>query len=349
MIRRIYLIGFFLLFSFSFAQKKENIAPVKLPKKLISYYQEILKAENAYVNGDNRESIKSYNKAFEINSKPFGEDVLNSFLISLKGNDYKMAFKSYKKLKNLRYDFSTINIENKNYISFIKKYDTKIKKYKPILASYDSMYKNKLDTLHHNDQLYRTDYIANKSKIDSTDINNAIILKNYIIKYGFPSEYEIGMQRDNSFLAFYYIIWHQLGRDIEIRKWYMQSLSKAVEEGKIKNTNAISLQDILSGTMAYKIDIVSFDIENSGNECCYIKKLTPTIKAEIVNMDKIRLSYGLLSYQEQIDKNITFFKKIKKLKPEETSDDVILFHQITFDVSEDMFKNFLKVYTKIPL
>ncbi len=217
---------------------------VNLPDYLRQYYQYTDSAEMAIIDSSYAKASVYYVKAFEQNKKPFGIDIYNAGITEALQNKNKESYNYLEQVVAKGYGIDNIE-QNDAFKTFITtEYGSKLKTFaKDYKPSYNVRYREILDSLTEVDQFDRINsYSGEKKKIkDSIDLRNVQYLEKLIQKYGFPSEFNVGL-KNNSFklLPGYIVMLHSMqhGSMGGFDKGYVDFkdyLNKALENGEITN------------------------------------------------------------------------------------------------------------------
>lgn len=315
------------IFSICFSQEQKLTNP-----KLISYFEQISRAEIAIVDNDLMTARDSYKKAFEMWDRPQPKDIYNRMLLSLKLSDRKIALEDFQTLKCLEYKFDDDFVKNN--------FPDQLNMSSPhCLVKLDVPLKKELDSLFYIDQYYRKlsggDYKKYQKEITRNDSIASTKLAKIIKEKGFPDAYMVGLGNKADFFPdFYYIIWHQLSGNLfsPQRVNFSNDLYSALNAGKIAPNDAAFLIELLNGTNrlfnAKHFDINQFlpsesDISKSFSntkeklenaDCCYVhewffpEKRSEDGKKLVKGIDESRARIGLCRLDDDIKKRVFSIK-----------------------------------------
>lgn len=280
----------------------------QLPEALQQYYESIDNAEYALVSGNKQQASDSYCLAFRKKEMPFFDDIYNSFLINAELQNDERGKQDFQKLKCLQYNFNEIKAYD-----FFEKFQERNKDFINQLNCTEEHFNYKLrktlDSLGKWDQMYRNGNVQNLNDKEmkiflKNDSMSAAVLKKIIEKYGFPSEYVIGLNNSSlpAHFNFQAIIIHQqkMGKHKYID--FVPLLYKAVQEGKMKNKDFAALMDFAFVDKKYNY----FPLIMLNDGCCLVNKsIFPEYRdrkreEEINTVEKNRRRIGLASLSKNV-------------------------------------------------
>ncbi len=295
-------------------------------KKLIKYFSQINKAELKITENKLDSANILYKSAFKTFKQKFAKDTYNSFQVALQLKDWKNAFKQYKDLKCMEFQFEDVKFpaEFEEYIAD-KKISCKTK--------INYQYRKTLDSLFVIDQRSRKlsggNYKKYQKEITRDDSIASINLLKLIQQNGFPNEYDLGLKKSNKvfFQEFYHIIWHQLKSNLYSpqRVNFTQEIIKALNKGKILPEHAGFLMDLNNNTSNYNSSIFeihqlieltrnkdnTFTAMDKGEyitDCCYLhpwyypEKRNERGVEMVKKLDGHRKKIGLSSIDDELKK-----------------------------------------------
>jgi len=309
---RALLIALLLMHS-SISQSQKFLFDFSLNAKMRNYYLNVNRAESMIIKGQTDSAMIYYTAAFSGNKKPLFKDLYNAFIAAVEVGKNKEALILYEKLRNLgcsEKDFPVIS----KVTNFLKTNEQRIRLYKPRIIHNRKLIAalNKLFT---KDQSHRIlgAYEKNRNEMRIDDSTNGIALMKLIEKYGFPNEYDIGIQ-SNDLLShqFYLIIWHQ-GTNRQTN--FTKVLLEAINKGKIEPYAAAFLIDKYYGDPVFSsegITHIKYDAEKI-DSCCYVldfNKVSPNYRPRIDQYNQMRAKIGIESLEQTQHKII--FKYINQ-------------------------------------
>jgi hypothetical protein len=336
-----------------FAQESIKKKVDDLPHNIKQYYSFINQAEKKIIANDLKKASDLYDSAFFHFKKPFSVDLYNDFIVNLELKNNEKLNELYNSLNCLKFNFETLTANN-NFVSFVKQ-NLKLTACKNEM-NLDLI--KKLNSLHEKDQYFRKrsngNYKVYKDSINKYDKLNALSLKQIIIDNGFPTEYEIGVDKRPEhfgFLQYYYIIWHQLFNNGIGQQTvnFEDYLLDAICNGKLRPDVGYKLINLNSpGASDNNIRIWAIQKNNLPEDCCYLPKVylkqgrTKEQEIYVDTQNKLRAKIGLCSVEDEVQKLIFNLKNTKyKFKND---------LKATYNYSNDDDVKFLKdAMTKISL
>ena len=252
---------------------------VNLPDYLRKYYQYTDSAEMAIIDSSYAKASVYYVKAFEQNKKPFGIDLYNAGITEALQNKNKESYNYLEQVVAKGYGINNIE-QNDAFKTFFKteygaKLKTFAKEYKP---KFNYRYRAILDSLEEVDQYYANLSVDNMNTKDNeiymdslnkTYLNNSIFLEQLIKKYGFPSEFNIGLDSNSLLGGPHYIVLLHSNRSIARQNKllpivdFTNQINMAIEKGEIvgsdyffildhNNFNGVSFGEVQDSYALYK-------------------------------------------------------------------------------------------------
>lgn len=168
------------------------------------YHRLINKSELLICNTQYAEALRLYDKAFQKIKHPFGKDIYNAWVCSIKTSDIQ-RFKQYSItlikrntfLNDVQDILNNIDSQNNSYINIWIELSEKVK------SHVDTVYRKRILELSIEDQQVRAYVMKNidkkyniggKDTLNNFDSLNVQKLRSFIIRYGFPTESRIGYQ-----------------------------------------------------------------------------------------------------------------------------------------------------------
>ncbi|HRD56999.1 MAG TPA: tetratricopeptide repeat protein [Ferruginibacter sp.] len=206
------------------------------------YFELTNLAELQFIDGNYRESLKSYNKAFALGKNSFGKDLYNAALCSIRIGDLLLCNNFLDSLCARGYKLNKLNKKHFSKFHKSKYYKALSKKYQNFLIN-EVLIKNNeyLQGILKDDQYFRlknpgnyrnTEFVGIIGLIDSI---NAYKLLNFIETKGFPSEFTCGIDETSSFYNFasHVILMHQaFGSKSRVIN-FTETVLNAMEKGQV--------------------------------------------------------------------------------------------------------------------
>lgn len=281
------------------------------------YYHKINLAENMLIKNENEKATLYYDSAFSMNKKPFAKDIFNAFIANVNIQNYTKALSLYKRLLNLGIKESYLPKDEK-IIIFLNKFSKQIKSYK-VKTAFNKQLIDTLNKLYAIDQFHRTDYAKYKAEIKADDSICGIKLLSIITKFGFPNDYNIGIESESILdHRFYYIIWHQ-GTSRQTN--FSKTLLNAVNNGTIEAHTAASLMDKYYDSPIFSTEGITqmkYEKENI-DSCCYVldfNKVNKNQQAQINQYNQMRKILGMEGLEENQKKVIFKYNKTPYIFPQ---------------------------------
>jgi len=214
-------------------------------KEIVKYYEYVNNAELLVIKDSFTNANSYYKMAFDINKKPFAIDIYNATIIAMASKQYDLVIMNMTRLLKLGYDIENFKT-NKMFLSFWKsKYGTKMKQIKKITRPfYNRKYRNILLHMYEKDQHFRikpNSYKLYDDTIRKIDKQNVRELQYLIKRFGFPSEYKIGLYSDDVTTHPYeIIIIHQSSGPYQIFN-FSSIIRSAILSGEIDNKTGAEL------------------------------------------------------------------------------------------------------------
>lgn len=243
---------------------------------LKKYYSVINQAELFIIENKYDSAAQQYDLAFINNKQPFAKDIYNAILCNCKTNDHRKAYNYMYKLAQLGYPVEKIKSQKVCADFWLSPYGAKAtnlnKTVKPI---YDPAYRRLIYDMFDKDQQFRImtgSYKLYGDTIYKIDKKNVDLFRTCIKKYGFPSEYKIGVDTSGVIQPIYWaIIIHQSTSDKQIYN-FSADLRTAISKGELENhagaqmimrNDGVTLFDGF-GLVEVQFDSVSYNKHSNG-------------------------------------------------------------------------------------
>lgn len=206
---------------------------------LKKYYSAINQAELFVIENKYDSAVRQYNQAFINNSKPFAKDLYNALLCNCKIKDHKKAYRYMYQLAQLGYPVDKMQRQKVCDDFWLSSYATKAKNLnKTVKPIYDPLYRRIMYDMVYKDQQFRVmpgSYTLYGDTIYKIDKKNVNLFRKCIKKYGFPSEYKIGIDSSGVIQPIYWvIIIHQSTSDKQVYN-FSADLRTAISRGDLEN------------------------------------------------------------------------------------------------------------------
>lgn len=214
-------------------------------KSMDIYYSLINKAELNIIDSNYSMSSHYYDSAFSLNKFPFSKDIYNAVVIKILLQEDSVAAKYMERLATLGFDVSNFKSNPLTKFFWEGKYAAKVLNYsKTVKPVYSYAYRKEIENIVERDQLFRVKpnaYQLYDDTIRKIDKENVIKMQQLINRFGFPSEYKIGVQNDNVITSLFNIFFlHQSSGSYQIFN-FSQLLKDAVINGVLDNKIAANL------------------------------------------------------------------------------------------------------------
>ncbi len=159
------------------------------------------------------------------------------------------------------------------------------------------------------DQNIRQTY-NDPNEIDVTDSLNMLLFEKLVSKYGFPNEFNIGLNSNNNYKPALYFFQSTMYRHFSLRNYksFKEILDREFIKGSIdlyEYTRFISNYN--TPKPPYIVRAPFHKIENK----YYIEKFPAK---NIKKINEVRKIYGLFSFNEQLNCNVYFVKNLQKIR-----------------------------------
>ena len=164
----------------------------------LPYYERVNKAKLLTFKGEYKAANKEYQKAFKMVDTPHGWDLREAARNAAKMKDTSLAFSYYQKAADLGF-YPEYMLESQDSLALRSKItEIKVKNCNSRLCSI-------VDSLYHQDQLYRKgDYDNNRKEQEAIDSTNLIMAHQIRKELGkFPGFRELGYTRTRRFLLIF--------------------------------------------------------------------------------------------------------------------------------------------------
>lgn len=242
-LRKLCIFCIYLSIYFCFIKKGSCQKQIVLSNNLLSYYENVNKAENEIIQNQLKSNLKSYKKAFKIYPQGFYTDHLNAFFVAekLKDKESILEFAKFLIQHGICKEFFTRHVLPLDSLKFKEFYD-QIRNVRVI----DDSYRKLIDELKDMDQEVRINNSNDKER-SQTDSLNYESFKLLVSKKSFPSVNNYGFKCNVYFgVDFTYTI---LLKHFNPRKYQgiIEILTTALEKGEIKNDEYIDLLSFNNG------------------------------------------------------------------------------------------------------
>lgn len=254
-----------------------NLCKSQSTKSLVKYYAAVNQAELFIIDNKYDSAVQQYDSAFINNTKPFAKDIYNALLCNCKVNDNIKAYGYIYKLAQLGYPVKKLKSQKVCVDFWLSPYGTKSKNLnKTVKPIYNPVYRRLMYEMLYKDQQYRImpgSYKVYGDTIYKIDKKNVDLFRKYIKKYGFPSEYKIGVDSGGWIDPIYkVIILHQSTSDKQIYN-FSADLRTAISRGELENhagaemimrNEGVTLFDAF-GLVEVQFDSISYKKNSNGN------------------------------------------------------------------------------------
>jgi len=289
---------------------------------LVKYYAAINQAELFIIDNKYDSAVQQYNSSFISNTKPFAKDIYNALLCNCKVNDHKNAYRHMYKLAQLGYPVEKIKSQKVCADFWLSPYGTKAKNLnKNVKPIYDPAYRRLIYDMVYKDQQYRIipgSYKVYGDTIYKIDKKNVDLFRKCIKKYGFPSEYKIGIDSSGVIDPIYkVIIFHQSTSDKQIYN-FSADLRTAISRGELENhagaemimrSDGVTLFDAW-GLAEVQFDSISYKKNNNGNMDTITTKYRSGLGVYRCS-DAEAIKYNREREKIMLDPIADYYKKIK--------------------------------------
>lgn len=224
--------------------------------QITKYYESISNAERCIIYNKLDSSFHYYEQSFKFKKLPFGKDLNNAALISLKLKKFKELNRNLVELVKLGVSVNVLrsnNLFNSYFIDY-KEGKTALKKLELLKPQYDGYYRLQLQNILVKDQYYRKKRNLKNQYVDSikkADAENISDLLNLIKSKGFPTEQRVGIDSNTFSIPYVDVIFlHQ--RSGENQQYnFGEMLLENVKNGNLDNRLGYDLYTSNNGLYAF--------------------------------------------------------------------------------------------------
>jgi hypothetical protein len=222
-----------------------------------SYYENIYRSEACILNNQLDSSSFYFSKAFEAMRFPFARNVFNAAIVDAKLANYKNVFKYCTYLLQLGASYHKLSSDTSFGAFFVSPYGKKLRtSHKSIKPIYNNQYRSVIIKMVKDDQFYRqkpNGYRIYGDTIKAIDKRNIAALLQNIKKYGFPSEYNVGVDSGRLTMPLYtVIVIHQSSGALQ-QYDFSNILTRAVLDGDIENKAGAFMINRSSGSNWFEV------------------------------------------------------------------------------------------------